>query len=335
MTLPTGSPLVVSLGAHIIDVLGRPVTAIPPGQGSAVLEEIRLTAAGTAAGTSVDLARLGARVVAMGAIGTDALASLLVSLLDGYGVATGLLARKPGVQTSATMLPIRPSGERPALHVPGASPYLEAADVDLGVVGAADVLHVGGPDALGPFLGAPLASVLAAARAHGTLVTMDLLRPGDPATFRRLLPLLPSIDFLLPNADQLVALTAAPDLDAAIKAVLAAGAGAVAVTLGAAGSRVVAGGTDVALPALPAAVVDTTGCGDAFSAGFIIGICRGWDPVAAAWLGTAAAALVAQGLGSDAGLADFGQTMAFLATAGAQAGLTFPEPLADHGQGVS
>src|SRR6266568_333115 len=77
MTLPTASPLVVCLGAHILDILGRPVTAIPPGQGSVLLEEIRLTAAGTAAGTAVDLAKLGARVVSMGAIGDDDLARLL------------------------------------------------------------------------------------------------------------------------------------------------------------------------------------------------------------------------------------------------------------------
>jgi hypothetical protein len=59
MTTPALGPVVV-LGAHILDVLGRPVGAIPPGQGSVRLSEIRATAAGTAAGTGVDLAKLGA-----------------------------------------------------------------------------------------------------------------------------------------------------------------------------------------------------------------------------------------------------------------------------------
>jgi sugar/nucleoside kinase (ribokinase family) len=57
---------VVTLGACILDVLGRPVESIPPGQGSIVLQEIRATAAGTAAGPAVDLARLGAQVSAIG-----------------------------------------------------------------------------------------------------------------------------------------------------------------------------------------------------------------------------------------------------------------------------
>ncbi len=61
---------VVSLGVHIVDVLGRPVTHIPAGQGRQLLEEIRITAAGTAAGTSV-YRELGAEVIAMGAVGDD------------------------------------------------------------------------------------------------------------------------------------------------------------------------------------------------------------------------------------------------------------------------
>lgn len=69
---------VVSLGVHIVDILGRPVTHIPPGQGRQLLDEIRITAAGTAAGTSVDLAKLGAEVIAMGAIGDDRLADFLI-----------------------------------------------------------------------------------------------------------------------------------------------------------------------------------------------------------------------------------------------------------------
>ena len=309
MTLPTASPQVVCLGAHILDILGRPVTAIPPGQGSVLLEEIRLTAAGTAAGTAVDLAKLGARVTSMGAIGDDDIAPLLVSLLDRHGVDTSNLARIPGTQTSATMLPIRPNGERPALHVPGATPHLRPGDVDTGLVTAADVLHVGGPDVLGRYAGAPLAALLAAAQASGTLVTMDLLRPGAPQVLDRLVPLLPLVNYFLPNSDQLLAITGAADLDGGIKVVLEAGAGAVAVTMGADGSRIVAGATDVRIPALPVPVVDTTGCGDAYSAGFIVGLCRGWDPLAAGWLGTAAAALCAQGLGSDATLTSLSQAL--------------------------
>jgi sugar/nucleoside kinase (ribokinase family) len=94
---------VVSLGIHILDVLGRPVTRIPPKQDVDLVEEIRLTVAGTAAGTSVDLAKLGVDVLAMGAIGEDAAGNFIVDTMNRYGIDTSGLVRKPAVQTSASM----------------------------------------------------------------------------------------------------------------------------------------------------------------------------------------------------------------------------------------
>jgi sugar/nucleoside kinase (ribokinase family) len=303
---------VVSLGVHIVDILGRPVTHIPPGQGRLLLEEIRITAAGTAAGTSVDLAKLGAEVIAMGAIGDDMMGGLLVSLLDGYGVDTRLLARKAGRRTSATILPIRPNGERPALHMPGATPALAAGDISLDTIAGADVLHVGGPDVLGPFADGPLRGVLEFACDRGLVTTMDVLSPGDPAAWARLAPLLPHVRYFMPNSDQLAALTGTDDLDEAAGMVLALGTGAVLVSRAADGAALITADGRVDLPAFPVAVIDTTGCGDAVSAGLITGLLRGWPPEAAAWLSMAAASLVAGGLGSDAGITDFEETVAHL-----------------------
>src|SRR4029077_19865089 len=110
---------VTVLGAHILDVLGRPVETIPPGQGSVRLQEIRATAAGTAAGTGVDLAKLGARVLAVGGLGHDLLGDIVTRVLASAGVDAAGLVRKKGAQLSATILPIRPNGDRPAFHVPG------------------------------------------------------------------------------------------------------------------------------------------------------------------------------------------------------------------------
>src|SRR5204862_489414 len=122
---------VTVLGAHILDVLGRPVEEIPPGQGSVRLKEIRATAAGTAAGTGVDLAKLEARVRAVGALGDDLLGDIVIAAMARHGVDTAGLIRKKQAQTSATILPIRPNGGRPAFHVPGATRLFTRGDVDL------------------------------------------------------------------------------------------------------------------------------------------------------------------------------------------------------------
>ena len=305
---------VTVLGAHILDVLGRPVEEIPPGQGSARLKEIRATAAGTAAGTGVDLAKLGARVLAIGALGDDLLGDMVIAAMARYGVDTSGLVRKAGAQTSATILPIRGNGERPALHVPGATPLLELADVDLDRVRRSRALLIGAPDALGGITGDGLAQVAAAARAGGALVAVDVLHPGRPRDLERIAGLLRAADWFLPNGDQLLALTARDDLTSGIADVLALGSVGVAVTLGAGGCLVAwkGGGPPVALPAIEVDVVDTTGCGDGFTAGLLAGLLLGAAPVDAAWLGIACGSLVATGLGSDAGIENFGQVLDFL-----------------------
>ena len=80
-----------------------------------------------------------------------------------------------------------------------------------------------------------------------------------------------------------------------------------------------------AVPAFSCSVVDTTGCGDAYAAGFIVGLGFKWDLGTSARLGTAAAALVAQGLGSDAGIVDLESTLAFWGSKAEEVGCAPPQ----------
>ncbi len=310
---------VVTLGAFILDVLGRPVESIPPGQESVVLQEIRATAAGTAAGPAVDLAKLGAEVAAIGALGADVIADIIVAIMGRHGVDAAGLVRKPGKQTAATMLPIRPNGERPALHVPGAMTQLRPADIDLGLVRGCDVLLLGAPDALGAIATAHdgLPAVVAAARAGGAAVVIDMLRRGSTTDFERLAGLIGAADWFCPNDGQLLHLTGRPDIAAAIGDILALGTGGVAVTLGADGCLITTGraGGLLHIPAPRIDVVDTTGCGDGFDAGMIAGLLLGCEPADAARLGTACGSLVGTGLGSDAGITSLEAAVSFLGQA--------------------
>src|SRR2546421_4453176 len=104
---------VLALGVHVVDVLVRPVEQIPEGQGGQLVDEIRITPAGSAGGTAITLAKLGAKVRSAGAIGSDALGEELVNLFGGFGVDTSLLVHRDDVQTSASVLPIRPDASRP------------------------------------------------------------------------------------------------------------------------------------------------------------------------------------------------------------------------------
>ncbi len=310
---------VVCVGVHILDILGRPVTTIPPGQHSVLIDEIRVTVAGTAAGTSVDLAKLGHRVRNVGAIGDDMLGDIVLTLLLDYGVETDLISRLVGRRTSATILPIRPNGERPALHVSGANGAFTAGDISDAqreAIASAAAVHFGGLDAMVALDPAAWADVAEEARSRGAIVTMDVLRNGDSSALRSLAPVLRHTNWFCPNEEQLLGLAETDDLRAAADRVLELGTGGVAVTRGELGCRVIDAQVDVSHPALDVAVVDTTGCGDGFDAGFLTGLLAGLAPAPAAWVGTVCGSLVATGLGSDAGITGLDQVAQILAGIG-------------------
>jgi sugar/nucleoside kinase (ribokinase family) len=250
----------------------------------------------------------------VGAIGDDILGDFILRLLEDAGVDASLLVRLAGA-SSATILPIRPNGERPALHVPGANAVFNEADLtneQRGAIVSARAVHVGGLDAMPAMDPEAIGELVASARRNGALVTMDVLRNGDHRSLDALGPILRHTDWFCPNEEQLLGLAESTDVLEAAVAVLDAGAGGVAVTQGEHGCRVVTRQIDVSVPAMDIDVVDTTGCGDGFDAGFLVGLLSGLDPVSSAWVGTVCGGLVATGLGSDAGITGLRQVVELL-----------------------
>jgi sugar/nucleoside kinase (ribokinase family) len=290
----------IAMGVHVLDVLVRPVEAIPEGQGGQLVEEIRMTAAGSAGGFALVLSRLGASVSSAGAVGTDPVGDMLLGLLERDGVDTSLLVRRDEVQTSASVLPIRPDGSRPAFHVIGANATYSSSDAPFDAIGAADYLHLGAPEFIG---GEEAAKILSFARNHGVVTSADILAPGEQAAaiLDWIAPAFAHLDYLLPNEEQVLALSDTSELAEGCRALLERGVGCVAATCGAEGALVVDRESETRVPAFEVDVVDTTGCGDAFSAGFLRGLSLGRARADAARLGCAVAGIVAQGLGSDYG----------------------------------
>lgn len=292
---------VVAVGVHVLDTHVLGIESVPEGSAGQLVETIRMSPAGTAGGTAVVLSRLGATVRSYGAVGTDPVADTLLALLAREGVRITGLVRKAEHQTSASVLPVRPNGDRPAWHCIGANGAFTLDDLPADVLDGVTHLHLGGPEFLG---GEAAGELLARARAAGITTSLDILAPGDPDMLDWIAAALPHTDHLLPNDEQVLGFTGAATLADGAKVLLDHGVGCVAVTQGAKGALVVTGSGATEVAAYPVEVVDTTGCGDAFSAGYLRGLSLGRSPVDAARLGCATAAQVAQGLGSDAGAYD-------------------------------
>ena len=128
-----------------------------------------------------------------------------------------------------------------------------------------------------------------------------MLAPGEPGIRDWVAPVLGHVDHLLVNEEQACGLVEEEDVAVACAKLHELGPSVVAATLGAEGAIVVSESGEERVPAYEVEVVDTSGCGDAFSAGYLRGLAAGRSLAEAASLGCAAATFVAGGLGSDAG----------------------------------
>ncbi|GAB3249305.1 carbohydrate kinase family protein [Nocardioides dilutus] len=302
---------IATVGVHVLDTHVIGIESIPDGSDGQLVETIRMSPAGTAGGTAVVLSRLGAEVRSFGAVGTDPIATSLLSMLEAEGVDVSGLVPKADHQTSASVLPVRPGGDRPAWHCIGANGAFTLDDLDPSWLAGCTHVHLGGPEFLG---GEAAGELLARARSIGATTSLDILAPGDPDMLAWIAAALPHADYLLPNDEQVLGFTGASSLVDGCRALVDAGAGCVAATAGSRGAVVVTADETVEVPAYEIDVVDTTGCGDAFSAGFLRGLSLGGDLRSAAELGCATAAQVAQGLGTDAGSYDLASVQQFMAS---------------------
>ncbi|WP_237153924.1 carbohydrate kinase family protein [Oryzibacter oryziterrae] len=304
----------IFVGLTILDVAGRPVERVPDGGGVAFIEEIRLNPAGTAAGAVMNAAKLGISTATIACLGHDEKADFILAVYKRLGIDTSLVQFTDKAPTSATILPIRPNGERPALHARGASDHLFVSDADFDRATDARFLHLGGTGLLRAMDGGQSAKLLAHAKARGVVTTFDLIAP-NPSTLTLLDALLPHVDYFMPSFEEASYLSGLDTPEAAAAFFLDRGAGAVVFKLGARGSYTRTRDHAFYTPAFKVAVSDTTGCGDSYCGAFIAGLSQGLSLEDACRLGSATAALVATGLGSDAGVSDLAQVQAFMASA--------------------
>lgn len=282
------------IGLTTLDVVARPIDALPTGEGTTLIEGIAIAPAGTAAGAAMVAATLGVKTALAGTVGGDLMGRVVRMALEERGVDIALVDVMDGFPTSATVLTIDSRGRRPNFHALGAGLF---APTDARVIEAAKgsaFLHYAGIG--GPRLdGGAGAAVVAAAKAAGVTVTCDLISPQSTA-LAELERLLPNVDYFMPSVGEAFALSQTKDLSAAADFFLAMGAGAVIIKNGGAGSYVALGAERRALGAYDITPVDTTSCGDSYCAGFIAGLDHGMAPLDAARFATAVAAHVAQGL---------------------------------------
>lgn len=244
------------------------------GQVEKLIDDATLTLGSSAAIFACGAARLGLRVAFAGVVGDDALGQLVVQGLQERNVDTGGVVVDPQIKTGLTVILSRGT-DRAMLTYLGSIAALRYDHIDLTLLDRARHLHLGSYfllDGLRP----DVPRLFVAARTRGLTVSIDTNYDPAERWDAGLADALRHADIVLPNETELHAITRVPDLNDALDA-LAQQVPLLAVKLGARGA-VARRGAEAVRAAGPAVdVVDTTGAGDSFDAGFVYGVLAGWE----------------------------------------------------------
>jgi sugar/nucleoside kinase (ribokinase family) len=309
---------VLGIGNAIVDVIARAEEDFLLRQGMrkgtmTLIDEARAEAiydamgpavemsGGSAANTIVGLASLGARAAFVGKVKDDLLGRAFGHDIRAAGVSFETAPASSGPSTGRCYVLVTPDGERTMNTYLGAAQELHPADIDDEMIAASAVTYLEGY--LWDRKHAKDAFIKAAKIAHEAKRTVALSLSDAFCVDRwrdEFLQLMRSrtVDLIFANAAELHSLYQTADLEAALAA-LRADIDVAVVTRSENGCLVVGPEGVEAVPAFPVeCVVDTTGAGDLFAAGFLCGVARGADDRTCARLGALAAAEVIQHLGA-------------------------------------
>ncbi len=276
------------------------------GQAEQLLTGADLVLGGSAAITAAGCARLGLDTTLLTALGEDVFGAITRQHLRDRGV-TVELARTENVPTGLSVILNPDDKDRAILTLPGTIPALRPQDVTDELLSTTRHLHVAALY-LQPELAQGLADVFARARQAGVTTSLDT--NWDPAEhWASITAILAYTDVFLPNATELRAVTREDDVEVAAAKLVAAGT-TVVMKNGAAGAKAWNSDGEWAAAGRTVDVVDTTGAGDSFNAGFLAAMLTGlpvseaigWAAVAGSLSTRAAGGTAAQATTADLSL---------------------------------
>jgi sugar/nucleoside kinase (ribokinase family) len=307
---------VVAVGSAIVDVLAHSSDAFIASHGlvkgtmvlvdhdqSATLYDAMPAgieiSGGSAANTAAGIASLGGDVAFIGKVRDDALGEIFTHDLRSTGVVYTTPPGASGPPTARCLVLITPDAERTMGTYLGTAGEMSAADVDPALVASARITYVEGYLVGLPTAEGALEAALKAAHTAGRKVALTLSDPAWVAlqhdAFKALLP---EIDILLGNQAEALELTGEGSLDGALRA-LAKTCPVVAITRGASGAVAADRDEIVSVPSEPVdELEDTTGAGDLFASGFLLGSARERPLEECLRLGALAAAEVISHIGA-------------------------------------
>jgi len=293
-------PDIVVVGDINVDV-NFSIPAYPLPGNEAIASSVQLHTGGSAVNTAIALSKMDMDVGFVGRVGRDILAGKVLADLSEAGVDCTHIQTDPAVSTGMIFIAVTADGERTMFSARGANAFTEAAAIDASCFAQCRWIHLSGYSFLSHHQHETMLFALEQAQnSPYTRVSLDV--GVEPALHARqqILDILPRIDIVFPNKMELTLLSQGLSVDESLDLLFECGARAVVVKCGAQGSILAADNRRSRLPAFNINIADTTGAGDSFDAGVVLGRLIGLSWEASTALGNALGGLASTQQGSGA-----------------------------------
>ncbi len=307
---------IVNVGICCFDAIGQTVDDYPPPGGLRLFDQLTMTTGGNAVNCSIALAKMGLACEAIIKVGIDNPGDFVIGELRTYGVGIEGVVRAAGIHTPFTFACIFTGGQRSFFHTMGANGTLCYDDINMAIVKRARFCFVTGTMVMKTFDGAQTARLLAEAQAAGVKTLLDTVYVDNapPELWRvNIDPCLPHLDYFIPSQPEARKITGLSDPSEMARVLQSRGCRNVVIKLDETGAfcRDTQGREALVPSYLVEKVVDTTGAGDTWSAGFLAGLHQGLPINEAALLGNATAAHCIQAPGASTGIVSLERIRAF------------------------
>ena len=264
------------VGILVADIVVPPLERIPDSGELILVDNILLSTGGCASNAAIDLTKLGAKAGVVGKTGKDVFADYLIHDLESYGIDITGIRSDPSAPTARTVILPVIGSDRRYVHAVGANSTLTGADINLDQVARSKVLYVGGYLLVPNFTKDALVELFRFARRQKIKTVLDVAGAPEQG-LEPLQQVLTFTDVFLPNNDEAALITGESDPFKQAKIFMDCGAQTTVITMGGKGIVACSGDQFYQAPAFPIDFVDGSGGGDAFDAGYIIGMLEGWD----------------------------------------------------------
>jgi ribokinase len=289
--------MVLVVGDINLDISGR-LAAHPAVGEDCLSQELSFQCGGVGLNAAIAFTRLNTSARLVSCVGKDWFADFMLERLRAEGVDTAHIQRSEQTMTGLMFVAISPDGQRTFFGSRGANAELRSDRRLLSSLGGISAVQVAGFTFLAAGSAEFADEVIAAAKARGIWVTLDIGAGPSREVPEKLMRVVGEVDTVFANHTEALALTGQTGMEHAFTALERAGAREVVMKLGGDGCLIRDAGQLCRVPSFPVRVVDTTGAGDAFTAAFITARLWGWTPRECAVLANASGAAATRVLGA-------------------------------------